>query len=94
MNHMRSALFLPLLFAGLVSVAHGGRDDTATNPRDFDGYYAPAYQLPDPALMTPAMAKGKELIHSTYKYLGAESGRRAATRGRPNRGKTSPFRWF
>lgn len=82
MNNMRSALFLPLLLAGLVSVAHGGRDDTATNPGDFNVYYAPAYRLPDPATMTPSMANGKELIHSTYKYLGAESGRRAAN-GRP-----------
>ena len=47
MNNMRSALFLPLLLAGLVSVSHGGRDDTATNPSDFNVYYAPAYQLPD-----------------------------------------------
>ena len=64
MNNIRSVLFLLLLFTGLVGVAHGGRDDTATNPRDFNGYYAPAYQLPDPALMTPAMAKGKELSNS------------------------------
>ena len=36
MNHMRSARLLPLLPAELVSVAHGGRDDNATHPREFN----------------------------------------------------------
>ncbi len=53
MNNIRSTLFLPPLFTGLVGVAHGGRNDSATDPRDFNVYYAPAYRLPDPALMTP-----------------------------------------
>ena len=45
MNNIRSARVLPLLLLGLVGLAHGGRDDTATNPRDFNTYCAPAYQL-------------------------------------------------
>ena len=87
MKNLRSYLFPAALLGATLSVAHasGGTDATpvsASNPRDFNSYYAPAYRLPDPATMSASAARGKELVHSTYKILGAESGNRAAN-GRP-----------
>ena len=82
MKNFRIPLFSSMLLIGLVGLAHAGDDDSATNPRDFNAYYAPAYRLPDPALMTSDVARGKELVHSTYKYLGAESGQRLLRTGR------------
>ena len=75
------------LLAGTVGLAFSaGQNDvlpaSASNPRDFNTFYAPAYRLPDPATMSSSAASGKELIHSTYKYLGVESGILAAN-GRP-----------
>lgn len=55
---------------------------SGTDPRDFGAFYAPYYRLPDPTAMSPAAARGKELVHATYRYLGAESGI-AAANGRP-----------
>lgn len=55
---------------------------SGTDPQDFNAFYAPAYKLPNPATMNAAARRGKELIHSTYKYLGAESTVRAAN-GKP-----------
>lgn len=55
---------------------------SATDPGDFDAFYAPYYRLPDPAGMSAAAARGKDLVHATYRYLGAESGVVAAN-GRP-----------
>ena len=82
MKNFSSHLFPAMLLTGVFGLAHAGDDDSATHPRDFNSYYAPAYRLPDPAGMSSPAARGKELIHSTYKYLGAESGQRAAN-GRP-----------
>jgi thiosulfate dehydrogenase len=56
--------------------------DSATNPQNFNAFYAPYYKLPDPATMNIAAKRGKNIIHSTYKYLGAESTQRAAN-GKP-----------
>ena len=67
------------------TIASGHTDATpvvASDPRDFNSYYAPAYQLPDPATMSASAARGKELVNSTYRLLGAESGNRAAN-GQP-----------
>ena len=75
---IRLILLPAVLLAGLFSLAHAGGSD----PRDFNSFYAPAYQLPDPARMSSYAASGKELVHSTYKYLGIESSFRAAN-GRP-----------
>lgn len=58
------------------------RAGSATDPRDFDAFYAPYYRLPDPATMSPAAVRGRDLVHATYRYLGAESGVVAAN-GRP-----------
>ena len=74
MKSLRLCLF-PALFAGLFSLAHAVE---GSDPRDFNIFYAPSYQLPDPAMMSSSAASGKELIHSTYKYLGAQSAHRAA----------------
>lgn len=82
MKNLRLCLFPALLFAGLFSLAHANDMDSATDPRQFNSFYAPAYQLPDPATMSSSAASGKELVHSTYKYLGIESSFRAAN-GRP-----------
>ena len=82
MKVLHSTLFSIVATAGVFGLAHGGDDDSATNPRDFNNFYSPAYRLPDPATMDSVVARGKELIHSTYKYLGAQSDRRAAN-GKP-----------
>jgi len=81
----RSRLFLLTAFlaAGIFTVAQAGEGSVAqagegSDPADFNSLYAPAYRLPDPAGMSAAAASGKELVHSTYKYLGAESTTRAA----------------
>ncbi len=65
-------LFPAMLLAGVLTHAigtTGGGKDSASDPRDFNRYYAPSYRIPDPSTMPLAAARGKELIHSTYKYL-------------------------
>lgn len=61
--------------------AHAGE---GSDPETFNDYYAPAYQLPDlnPSAMPADAADGADIFWSTYKYLGAESGRTAAN-GQP-----------
>lgn len=93
MKNIRLYLIPVALLAGIFSSAHAGGLSyseggtgygwgNATDPRDFNSYYAPAYQLPDPATMPPSATRGKQLLYSTYKYLGKESGNVAAN-GRP-----------
>ena len=82
MKVLQSTLFSIVATVGFFGLAQAGDDDSATNPRDFNNFYAPAYRLPEPATMDSVVSRGKELIHSTYKYLGAESDRRAAN-GKP-----------
>ena len=82
MSNLRSFLLPAMLVAGIFSLAYANDMDSATDPSKFNSFYAPAYQLPDPAMMSSSAASGKELVHSTYKYLGAESGILAAN-GRP-----------
>jgi len=72
-----------VLAAGIYGVAQTGggnvaQADESSDRSTFNSFYAPAYQLPDPAGMSASAARGKELIHSTYKHLGAESTPRAA----------------
>ena len=67
----------------MFGVAQTGEGNVAqagegSDPEDFNSIYAPAYRLPDPSGMSASAASGKELVHSTYKYLGAESVPRAA----------------
>ncbi|MEO6143045.1 MAG: c-type cytochrome [Dermatophilaceae bacterium] len=76
-------LLTAVLAAGMFGVAQTGAGSVAqagegSDPADFNSLYAPAYRLPDPAGMSAAAASGKELVHSTYRYLGAESAPRAA----------------
>lgn len=71
--------------AGLAMHAVAASASSATDPREFNAFYAPSYRLPNAAAMTPAAARGKELVHATYRYLGAESSVRAAN-GRPHVG--------
>lgn len=71
-----------LLLGAMLGPAQANDGDVASDPRAFNTFYAPAYRLPDAAAMSSSAASGKRLIHSTYKYLGAESGIRAAN-GRP-----------
>ena len=83
MKNLRLYLLLAFLLAGVFSVAYTGDNNpahagVASDPQNFNSFYAPAYQLPDPAGMSPSAASGKELVHSTYKYLGAESVPRAS----------------
>jgi len=80
MKNLRLYLFPAVLLAGISGLAHAS--DSATNPSEFNTFYAPAYRLPDAATMSTSAASGKNLVHSTYKYLGAESGNLAAN-GRP-----------
>lgn len=78
-------LFPAMLLAGVLAHAIGttdGGQESASNPRDFNRYYAPAYRIPNRSTMPLAAARGKELIRSTYKYLGDQSVHRAAN-GRP-----------
>lgn len=82
MKNLRLAQIPALLLAGAFGLVHANDMDSATDPRHFKTYYAPFYQLPDAATMSTSAASGKELVHSTYKYLGAESGRYAVN-GRP-----------
>lgn len=81
MNKWRLYLLSAALVAGIYGVAQVGDDPVANasepKPKDFNSVYAPAYQLPDPAGMSASAASGKELVHSTYKYLGAQSVTRA-----------------
>ena len=81
MKKLRLLLF-PAIIAGIFGVAQMGDNPVAQAsepvPSDFNAVYAPAYQLPNPATMSASAASGKELVHSTYKYLGAESVARAA----------------
>ena len=82
MKVLQSTLILIVTTVGAFGPAHARDSDSATNPGDFNTFYAPAYRLLDPATMDSVAARGKELIHSTYKYLGAESDRRAGN-GKP-----------
>jgi len=75
---IRSNLFPALLLASVFGVAHANDMDSATDPRQFNSFYGLAYQLPNPATMSTSAASGKALVHSTYKFLGAESNIRAA----------------
>jgi thiosulfate dehydrogenase len=82
MKNRRLYLFPAILLGAMFSLAHANDGDSATNPGQFNAFYAPAYRLPDAAGLSSSAASGKNLIHSTYKYLGAESSIRAAN-GRP-----------
>jgi len=75
---------LRLAGAALLGLAASGLSlaSSATDPREFNTFYAPSYRLPPASAMSPAAARGKELVHATYRFLGAESGVRAAN-GRP-----------
>lgn len=53
-----------------------------TDTGTFNTFYAPSYALPAPSGMSAAARRGKDLIHSTYRYLGATSGK-LASNGRP-----------
>lgn len=76
-------LMLSILATSIVSTGPA-LAGSATNPADFNAFYAPSYKLPDPATatMNAAASRGEELFYSTYKYLGAESGILAAN-GKP-----------
>lgn len=78
----RAQFLLRSVLAASVVASGPALAGSGTDPRDFNAYYAPSYQLPDQATMNASAARGKELIHSTYKYLGAESTVRAAN-GKP-----------
>ena len=82
MKKLRLFLFPAILAAGLSGVAQMGDSNVAqasdNETSDFNAIYTPAYQLPNPGTMSASAASGKELIHSTYRYLGAESTARAA----------------
>lgn len=71
-----------LLGLALAGSAAGTLAGSATDPRYFNAFYAPYYQIPDSQLMNASAARGKELFHSTYRFLGAESGNLAAN-GKP-----------
>ena len=79
MSHDTSRYLLGLaLTATTASVLAG----SGTDPEDFNAFYAPAYEIPDRQLMNESEARGEELFHSTYRYLGAESSHRAPN-GKP-----------
>jgi len=79
----RKRQFLMLSILATCSVLSGpALAGSGTNPELFDAFYAPYYKLPAPATMNESAIRGKDLIHSTYKYLGAESAIRAAN-GKP-----------
>lgn len=82
MRKVRLLLFPALLLTAVFGVAQVGDGDVAqasdNETSDFNNVYSPAYRLPSPGTMSASAASGKELIHSTYKYLGAESTARAA----------------
>ena len=61
MKILRSTLFWTVATVGFFGLAHAADDDSATNPRDFNSFYAPAYQLPDPVTLSSSAASGKEL---------------------------------
>ena len=84
MNNLRFSVLPALLvtLTGFASLALANDGDSATLPSQFNAFYAPAYQLPVAAAMSSSAARGKDLVHSTYKYLGAESAFRAPN-GRP-----------
>lgn len=82
MKNIRLYLIPVALLTGTLSLAHASGGTDPTDPLDFNTFYAPEYQLPDPATMSASAVRGKELVHSTFKLLGAESGNRAAN-GKP-----------
>lgn len=55
---------------------------SGTDPAEFNAFYAPSYRIPGSSLMSPAAARGKNLVDYTYRYLGEQSGVRAAN-GKP-----------
>ncbi len=82
---MRSHLLVSLAAVAAVAAvatAVTAQAGTGTDPRDFNAFYAPAYSIPDASLMDASAARGKDIFHATYRYLGAQSGQRAAN-GKP-----------
>ncbi|WP_018988494.1 c-type cytochrome [Aromatoleum toluclasticum] len=74
---------LRVLFGlALGAATAGALAGSGTDPADYNAFYAPAYQIPDPGLMGTSAARGKDIFRSTYRYLGAESGNVAAN-GKP-----------
>ena len=74
---------LRVLFGlALSAAAAGALAGSGTDPADYNAFYALAYQIPDPDLMSTSAARGKDIFRSTYRYLGAESGNVAAN-GKP-----------
>jgi thiosulfate dehydrogenase len=71
-----------LLGAVLAASALPALAGDATDPGDFNAFYAPYYRIPNAALMSPAAARGKDLVDNTYRHLGARSGVLAAN-GKP-----------
>lgn len=81
-NKRKNQILLLAVLVTCLAASGPALAGSGTNPEDFNAYYAPSYKLPDPAAMDESAARGKEIIHSTYKYLGAESGVRASN-GKP-----------
>ena len=81
---MRTVSLTRLLALGTCALATAAGAGTATDPRDYNTFYAPAYRIPDASGMSAAAARGQGLFNATYRYLGAESGNRAAN-GKPDR---------
>lgn len=79
MSHRTRHALLGLALAVSAATASAG---TGTDPANFNTFYAPYYQIPESRLMSAAAARGKNLFQSTYRYLGAESGKVAAN-GKP-----------
>ena len=71
-----------LLAAAASAAALQALAGSATDPARFNAFYAPYYQIPSASLMSPAAARGKDLVDYTYRYLGDQSGVRAAN-GKP-----------
>ena len=79
---MRTVSLTRLLALSTCALATAAGAGSATDPRDYSAFYAPAYRIPDAGAMSAAAARGKDLFNATYRYLGAESGNRAAN-GKP-----------
>ena len=75
MKNLRLYLLLAFLHAGVFSVAYSGDNNPAhagvgSDPQNFNSFSAPAYQLPDPAAMSPSAASGKEQLSCTSCHVG------------------------
>lgn len=79
MAHPTPRFLLGLVLTAATASALAG---SGTDPSTFNDFYAPAYEIPDSLLMSDSAARGKDLFHATYRYLGAESGKVAAN-GKP-----------